>query len=96
MPNHPDGGVPDPAGTRWVIDTEVASVDSADRVAMIRPDRPDTPPLILEGSGAAIWDCLRRDVATSTTELADDLDIPIDAVESFLSQLADLGFVQRT
>jgi len=93
----PDPGAGDTdSGIGWVIGEEVASVDSPDRVAMIRPDRPDAPPLILEDSGAAIWASLRRDAPTSTAELADDLGIPTDAVESFLTQLVDLGFVERT
>ena len=92
----PDSGADDTdSGAGWVIGEAVASVDSLDRVAMIRPDRPDAPPLILEGSGAAIWACLRRDAPMSTAALADDLGIPADAVESFLSQLAELGFVER-
>jgi len=93
----PDPGADDTdSGGGWVIGEAVASIDSPDRVAMIRPDRPDASPLILEGSGAAIWACLRRDEPTSTAELADDLGIPTDAVGSFLTQLAEFGFVERT
>ena len=84
--------MPDPV---WVIAADVASVDSSpDRVAMIRLDHPDQPPVILEHSGAAIWMSLGRDTPVTTTEVADVVGIPDEAVETFLIQLAELGFVR--
>jgi len=84
--------VPD---TRWVVAPDTASVVSADRVAMIRPDRSDQPPVILEDAGAAIWEALRAQPApTTAAAVADELGIPVDAVDAFLKQLVDLGFVQ--
>jgi hypothetical protein len=93
----PDPGAvgPGAVGAGWVIAAEVASVATPERAALIRPDRPDLAPIILTDSGAAIWERLRRDSPTPSAELVDELGIPADVVESFLAQLADLGFVER-
>ena len=81
----------------WVVDADVAFVDSPDRVALIQPGRPDQAPVILEDSGAAIWMALReRATPTSATDLGDQLGIPVDAVADFLGGLAALGLVELT
>ena len=81
---------------RWVVAEAVASVDSPERVAMIHPGQPAQAPVILEGSGAAIWTAVQSCAEpVAATVLADQLAIPVAAVEAFLAQLADLGFVEQ-
>lgn len=70
-----------------------AVVEEADRVIVLELTRPESRPLVLEGTAAAIWH--RIDGARATDDivrtLADELGISTDAirsdVEDFLARL---------
>jgi hypothetical protein len=73
---------------RWRANPRLGVVSSADRVAIVVPDRPAQQPVILEGSAARLWHHLQRDPLgdlAATSGLA-----PAD-LEAFLERLTALG-----
>lgn len=90
-----------PSDVRWVRRPEdVAFVDDGeDRVAMLDLLHLADPPIVLEGTSAAIWRLLDepRSVAEVAAVLAEAYDAPpadvAAGVEAFLSDLSARGLV---
>lgn len=86
--------------TRWRRRDRVAQVESADRVALLDLDRPERPPLVLEGSAAVIWGLLdgSRDETGLCADVAARFAVEVDEVagptRDFLSRLHELGLVE--
>ena len=86
---------------RWLRrPDDVAFVDDgADRVAMVDLLRLDDPPIVLEGTSAAIWRLLEipRTISDVAAELATVYDAPRaeieDGVRAFVTDLACRGLV---
>ena len=89
-------------GQVWRQKHAVAQVPSPDRVAMLDLDHLDRPPLILNGSGAVIWQLLdgTRSVGDVTRAVAEHFGVSTDevtpAVDAFLTELGELGLLERT
>jgi Coenzyme PQQ synthesis protein D (PqqD) len=88
--------------TVWRRSTEVAHVESPGRVAMIDLTHLDRPPVILEGTGAAIWAHLESPVGENELIAALAAEYDADPAEvgpsvlDFLAQLDELGLVERS
>ena len=84
----------------WMQSSSLAQVPSEGRVAMIDLDRLADPPMVLEGTAAAIWAAIdgRRTVAEVVDLVAEEYALAADdirtVVEAFLADLAERGLVQ--
>lgn len=84
----------------WMQSSSLAQVPSEGRVAMIDLDRLAAPPMVLEGTAAAIWAAIdgRRTVAEVVDLVAEEYALAADDirtdVEAFLADLAERGLVQ--
>ena len=84
----------------WMQSSSLAQVPSEGRVAMIDLDRLADPPMVLEGTAAAIWAAIdgRRTVAEVVELVAEEYALAADDirtdVEAFLADLAERGLVQ--
>jgi hypothetical protein len=86
---------------RWVRrPADIAFVDDgADRVAMLDLLHVADPPIVLEGTSAAIWRLLQQPISVPelSARLAEQYAAPVDVVaagvESFLADLAARGLV---
>jgi hypothetical protein len=84
----------------WMQSSSLAQVPSEGRVAMIDLDRLADPPMVLEGTAAAIWAAIdgRRTVAEVVDLVAEEYALAADDirtdVEAFLADLAERGLVQ--
>jgi hypothetical protein len=85
--------IPVVAGTVWRHKETVAHVDSHERTALLDLDHLDRPPMILEGSGAVVWQLIdgERDVDALVAEVASYYDESEDTVgpgvRAFLEEL---------
>lgn len=88
--------------TVWAQAASLAQVPSEGRVAMIDTDRPGDPPVVLEGTAAAIWAQVdgRQTVAEVVEAVAGAYGVPPDDVRddvtAFLADLATRGMVRRS
>jgi hypothetical protein len=84
----------------WMQSSSLAQVPSEGRVAMIDLDRLADPPMVLEGTAAAIWAAIdgRRTVAEVVDLVAEEYALAADDirtdVEAFLDDLAERGLVR--
>lgn len=74
--------------SRWSANLHLGIVASDDRVAIVVPDRPAQPAVILEGSAARLWHCLQRDPLGEIAATCGLEDADLDA---FVGQLTALG-----
>jgi hypothetical protein len=73
---------------------------SPQRFVLLRLDEPTARPFALEGTSAAIWECIDgyRDVSDIALRLASVFEISVgeieDQVATFIEHIASLGFVE--
>lgn len=88
-----------PARGAWAISPEVAHVPGEDRHALVDLAAPATPPRLLVGSAAVIWECIDgvRDTDAIAATVAEavglDVDDVRDDVADFLAALASDGLL---
>jgi hypothetical protein len=79
--------------------SRVAWVGEADRVVLLHLDRLEELPVVLSGSGAAIWHAVdgARDIEEVTGTVAEAFDVQPETVEAdvraFLEDLAARGLI---
>jgi hypothetical protein len=86
----------------WAQSGSLAQVPSEGRVAMIDLDRPADPPMVLEGTAAAIWAAIdgERTLAEVVAAVAEAYGLPAEQVrgdvETFVADLAERGLVRQS
>jgi hypothetical protein len=86
----------------WAQSASLAQVPSEGRVAMIDLDRPADPPMVLEGTAAAIWAAIdgERTLAGVVAVVAEAYGLPAEQVrgdvEAFVADLAERGLVRQS
>lgn len=94
-------GEPVGAGDVWRRSDSLAQVPSEGRVAMIDLDRLADPPIVLEGTAAAIWAALdgHRTVAEVVATVAEEYAVPPDDIRgdvtAFVTDLAGRGLLRQ-
>lgn len=79
--------------------SELAVVDSGDRVAVLNLERLAQPPAVMEGTGAAVWQAIGDGgtLAEVTARVAATYEVPPAAIEAdvaaFVESLLELGLV---
>ena len=76
--------------------TGLAVVDGEERVVILDLERPAAPPVVLAGSGRAVWEVLEqpRAAAEVVVEIAGWYDEPVATVEASVLGFID-GLIER-